>query len=52
MAPSTGRLERHRDLHVKPEGKCGADKFTFAELGENEEDLAELESWYAKVRVS
>jgi hypothetical protein len=44
-------LERHRDLHVEPEIKRAADKFTFAELGENEEDLAELEAWYANVRA-
>ena len=43
-------LERQRDPHVKPEKKHTADKFTFAELGENEEDLVELEARYAKVR--
>ena len=27
-----------------------AGKFTFAELEENEEDLAKLEAWFGKVR--
>ena len=44
-------LERHRDLYVEPKKKRTASKFTFAELGENEEDLAELEAWYANVRA-
>jgi hypothetical protein len=43
-------LDRRRDRHVQPEKKRAAGKFTFAELGENEEDLAEQEAWYAKMR--
>ena len=30
-------LERHRDLYVEPKKKRTASKFTFAELGENED---------------
>jgi uncharacterized membrane protein YkvA (DUF1232 family) len=43
-------LDRRRDLHVEPEKKRATSKFTFVELGENEEDLAEQEAWSAKVR--
>ena len=43
-------MERHRDLHVEPEKKRATSKFTFAKLGENEEDLAEREVWYVKMR--
>ncbi len=38
-------LERRRDLHIEPEKKRATGKFTFAGLGENEEDLTELEAW-------
>ena len=48
--PGREALERHRDLHVEPEKKRATSKFTFAKLGENEEDLAEREVWYAKMR--
>lgn len=37
-------LKRHHDLHAEFEKKRAAGKFTFAELGENEEDLDELET--------
>ncbi len=43
-------LERRRDLHIELEKKRATGKFTFAELGENEEDLTELKAWYSKVR--
>jgi hypothetical protein len=44
-------LERCRDFHAELEKEREAGKFTFAELEENEEDLAKLESWLGKIRV-
>jgi hypothetical protein len=43
-------LERCRDFHAELEKERGAGKFTFAELEENEEDLAKLEAWLGKIR--
>ena len=48
--PGREALERHCDLHVEPGKKRATSKFTFAKLGENEEDLAKREVWYAKMR--
>jgi hypothetical protein len=42
-------LERCRDFHVELEKEREAGKFTFAELEENEEDLAKLEAWLGKI---
>lgn len=44
-------LDRCRDLHAELDKERGAGKFTFAELEENEGDLAKLEAWYARVRA-
>lgn len=44
-------LDRCRDFHAELERERAAGKFTFAELEENEEDLAKLESWFGKVRA-
>lgn len=44
-------LERCRELRAELEKERGARKFTFAELEENEEDLAKLEAWFGKVRA-
>ena len=43
-------LDRCRDLHAELEKERKAGKFIFAELEENEEDLAKLEAWFGKVR--
>jgi hypothetical protein len=43
-------LERCRDFHAELEKEREAGKFTFAELEENEEDLAKLEAWFGKIR--
>ena len=40
-----------RDFHAKLDKKCGADNLTFAELQENEEDLAKLEARVGKGRT-
>jgi hypothetical protein len=46
---SKGRCRSVREgFYVEPEKKCAVGEFTFAELGENEEDLAELEARYVK----
>lgn len=42
-------LTRCRDFHAELEKERAAGKFTFAELEENEEDLAKLEAWLRKV---
>ena len=42
-------LDRCCDLHAEFEKERAAGTFTFAELGENEEDLDELEACCAKV---
>ena len=44
-------LDRCRDFHAELEKEREAEKFTFAELEENEEDLAKLEVWFGKVRA-
>ncbi len=42
-------LDRCRDLHAELRKEREAGKFTFAELEENEEDLAKLEAWLGKI---
>ena len=42
-------LDRCRDFHAELEKERAVGKFTFAELEENEEDLAKLEAWFAKI---
>jgi hypothetical protein len=44
-------LDRCRDFHAELEKEREAGKFTFAELEENEADLAKLEAWFGKVRT-
>jgi hypothetical protein len=44
-------LDRCRDFHAELEKERKAGKLTFAELEENEEDLAKLEAWFGKVRA-
>ena len=44
-------LDRCGDFHAELEKERGVGKFTFAELEENEEDLAKLEAWFGKVRA-
>ena len=44
-------LDRCRDFHAELEREREAGKFTFAELEENEEDLARLKSWFGTVRA-
>jgi len=44
-------LDRCRDFHAELEREQDVGKFTFAELEENEDDLAKLEAWFGKIRV-
>jgi hypothetical protein len=44
-------LGRCRDLHAELDKERGANNLTFAELEENEEDLAKLEAWVGKIRA-
>lgn len=44
-------LGRCCDLHAELDKECGANNLTFAELEENEEDLAKLEAWVGKIRA-
>lgn len=44
-------LDRCRDLHAELGKEREAGKLTFAELEENEEDLAKLKAWFGKVRA-
>ncbi len=44
-------LSKCRDFHAELEKERAAGKFTFAELEENEEDLAKLEAWLRKVKL-
>lgn len=44
-------LDRCRDFHAELEKEREAGKFTFAELEENEEDLAKLEAWFGRIRA-
>jgi hypothetical protein len=44
-------LDRCRDFHAELEKEREAGKFTFAELEENEADLAKLKAWVGKIRT-
>ncbi len=44
-------MERCREFHAELKKEREAGKFTFAELEENEEDLAKLEAWVGKIRA-
>lgn len=44
-------LGRCRDFHAELDKERGAGNLTFAELEENEEDLAKLEAWVGKIRA-
>jgi hypothetical protein len=44
-------LEGCRDFHAELEKERDAGKFTFAELEENEQELAKLEAWMGKVHA-
>lgn len=44
-------LGRCRDLHAELEKERDLGNLTFAELEENEEDLAKLEAWVGKIRA-
>ena len=44
-------LDRCGDFRAELAKERRAGKFTFAELEENEEDLARLESWFAKIQA-
>lgn len=44
-------LSKCRDFHAELEKERAVEKFTFAELEENEEDLAKLEAWLRKVEL-
>ena len=44
-------LDRCRDFHAELEKERKAGKLSFAELEENEEDIAKLEAWFGKVRA-
>jgi hypothetical protein len=44
-------LDRCRAFHAELEKEREAGKFTFAELEENEDDLAKLEAWLGKIRT-
>lgn len=44
-------LERCRDFHAELDKERGAGNLNFAELEENEEDLAKLEAWAGKIRT-
>jgi hypothetical protein len=44
-------LEGCRDFHAELQKERDAGKLTFAELEENEEDLAKLEAWMGKVHA-
>ena len=44
-------LDRCREFHAELKKESEAGKFTFAELEENEEDLAKLEAWFGKIRA-
>jgi|SRR5918993_980204 hypothetical protein len=43
-------LDRCRDFHAELKRERASGKFTFAELEENEDDLAKLEAWFGKIR--
>jgi hypothetical protein len=44
-------LDRCHDFHAELEKEREVGKFTFAELEENEEDRAKLETWLEKIRA-
>ena len=44
-------VERCRDFHAELAKEREAGKLTFAELEENEQDLAKLEAWFGKIRA-
>lgn len=44
-------LGRCRDFHAELDKERGAGNLTFAELEENEDDLAKLEAWVGKIRA-
>jgi hypothetical protein len=44
-------LEGCRDFHAELQKERDAEKYTFAELEENEQDLAKLEAWIGKVHA-
>lgn len=44
-------MERCREFHAELKKEREAGKFSFAELEENEDDLAKLESWFGKIRA-
>ena len=44
-------LGRCRDFHAELDKERDAGNLTFAELEENEEDLAKLEAWVGKIRA-
>jgi hypothetical protein len=50
-AEYTEVLGRCRDFHAELDKERSAGNLTFAELEENEEDLAKLEAWVGKIRV-
>lgn len=43
-------LERCRDFHAELDRERSAGNLNFAELEENEEDIAKLEAWVVKIR--
>ncbi len=43
-------IARCRDFHAELARERAIGKYTFAELEENEEDMAKLEAWVAKIR--
>lgn len=44
-------FERCRDFHAEIDRESAADKFTYAELEENDEDLEKLRTWLGKIRA-
>jgi hypothetical protein len=46
----TELISRCQDFHVELARERAINKYTFAELEENEDDLAKLEAWDAKIR--
>lgn len=44
-------MERCREFHAELKKEREAGKFSFAELEENEDDLAKLKAWFGKIRA-
>lgn len=44
-------MERCREFHAELKKERGAGKFNFAELEENEDELAKLEAWFGKIQT-